>query len=110
MYCQKCGTENTEINQFCGSCGEPLKIPVTQPNVSTKEEQKRIKFKMVEKKAELAGLTNSGAWVLIIVGVLTAIFVVGLILILVGLYIMHTNTKKKEELNREIAKLEAELD
>jgi predicted nucleic acid-binding Zn ribbon protein len=24
MYCQKCGKENPDINQFCGSCGENL--------------------------------------------------------------------------------------
>jgi hypothetical protein len=32
------------------------------------------------------------------------------VLILIGLYIMHTNSKKTEKLTKEIAKLEAELD
>jgi hypothetical protein len=24
MYCSKCGTQNADTNQFCGSCGSPL--------------------------------------------------------------------------------------
>jgi len=75
-----------------------------------KGKRKEIKLKIAVKKAELAGLTNGGAWVLIIVGVITAIIVIGIVLILVGLYILHKNSKKTEKLNKEIAFLEAELD
>lgn len=31
MYCQKCGTQNSEDASFCSSCGAPLAAPVSQP-------------------------------------------------------------------------------
>jgi len=75
-----------------------------------KGKRKEIKLKIAAKKAELAGLTNGGAWVLIIVGLITAIIGIGIVLILIGLYIMHTNSRKTEKLTKDIAELEAELD
>ena len=114
MFCQKCGVENKDDATFCNSCGAnllPAAVPSSQiPVTPVKEKQKEIKLKIAAKKAELAGLTNGGAWVLIIVGLITAIIGIGIVLILIGLYIMHTNSKKTEKLTKEIAKLEAELD
>ena len=35
MFCQKCGKENPDTNQFCGDCGEPLK-KIIQDNTQKK--------------------------------------------------------------------------
>jgi hypothetical protein len=114
MFCQKCGTENKDGATFCNSCGVNLLseiVPSSQiPVIQSKEDKKEIKLKIAAKKTELAGLTNGGAWVLIIVGLITTIIGIGIVLIIIGLYIMHTNSKKNEKLTKEIAELEAELD
>jgi len=76
----------------------------------SKEVKKEIKLKIAEKKAELAGLSNGGAWVFLIVGLITAIIVIGIPLIIIALVIMHNNNSKEVALTKEIAELEAELD
>lgn len=114
MFCQKCGTENKEGAAFCNSCGAdlfPVALTPTQtPVTPAKEIKKEIKLKIAEKKAELAGLSNGGAWLFLIIGLVTAIFLIGIPLIIIALVVMHNNSHKTAALTKEIAELEAELD
>lgn len=67
------------------------------------------KITIARKKAELAEISNGGAWVFIIVGILTSFFLFGIPLILIGLYVMHKNHYKTAELTKDISILEAGL-
>jgi uncharacterized membrane protein YvbJ len=107
MFCQKCGIENSDNAMFCNACGGQL-VPNSRPSTQTLQ-IKEIKAKIAEKKAELAGISNGGAWVFLIIGLLTAIFLIGIVLIIIALVIMHNNQKNIEKLTKEIAELENQL-
>jgi uncharacterized membrane protein YvbJ len=108
MFCQKCGKENLDTNEFCGTCGEPLKMPATQPNkkeqtMSQNKEIAEIDQKIAEQK-KIIDETEGNGWVIILgtIGVLTLIIVIGIIILIIAIawgWDRHSrNTRAREEL------------
>ncbi len=64
MFCRKCGTKNDEKMNFCGSCGEPLKVGDTSS----------LKQPDVKPKQKTSAILKIGLGVLIIVIILLIIF------------------------------------
>jgi uncharacterized membrane protein YvbJ len=135
MFCQKCGTENKDDAVFCNSCGAeiPTNAPKTdyideQINKLQKSEsldeslyktfhgvsalppdatpsQKKAYALILQKQKEITRISNVGAWLLIIIGLFLAIFIVGLFLIAIGAYYLYSNNKEVSRLNSEIQEL-----
>jgi uncharacterized membrane protein YvbJ len=79
MFCPKCGTENKDGAAFCNSCGANLignSIP-TSADIRLKENEIRLLQEKFDNEA-----SHVGPIVLAIVGMITAIFLVGIVLII----------------------------
>lgn len=63
MICYKCGTKITENEKFCSNCGK--KIEDSSVNTDTKQESKKIKFKVsdVVNKENVLKSTNRVAYI-----------------------------------------------
>ena len=72
MFCQKCGKENPDTNQFCGTCGESL-VKISQPiqkKASNEERIDQVKNKIAESKKDLEASSDAWPAILFILGVL----------------------------------------
>jgi hypothetical protein len=94
MFCPKCGKENPDTNQYCGKCGESLKIytqrssvkptPSQIENQHEKINEPHIRAKNDNKIVEYIEYIGWGPFILIIVGLLTSWIPFGIILLIIG--------------------------
>ena len=101
MFCQKCGTENSDTRHFCGNCNAPLRLV---QNVSEKEKRiHELNLQITEQK-KIIDETEGNGWVIILgtFGVLTLFIGIGIIILIIAIawgWDRHSkNTRAREEL------------
>jgi hypothetical protein len=95
VFCPKCGKENPDTNQYCGKCGESLKIYTQRlsekqtPSQNEKQpkkinEQQHNRSKNDNKIVEYIEYIGWGPFIIIIFGLLTSWIPLGIILLIIG--------------------------
>ena len=81
MFCENCGKEYSDDVIFCNSCGANLKRKLTPiaADIQLKENEIRLLQEKFNNEA-----SHVGPIILAIIGLITAIFLVGIILIIVA--------------------------
>jgi hypothetical protein len=134
-FCGNCGTPNTSNNKFCQKCGKALinntgiaplspapSIPPSLQPLTTRisqrtnviiEEAKQtviLRQKIAEKQVELDNANSiAGPLILAIIGLLTAVWLIGILLIIAALIWYEIRYSARPKLRTEIATLEAQL-
>jgi uncharacterized membrane protein YvbJ len=106
MFCQKCGAENDNNAAFCNSCGTSLTKISTPSNadIQLKENEIRLLQEKFDNEA-----SHAGPIVLAIVGVITAIFIVGVILIIAAWWWDNSKSAAATETEIKLNAAKAEL-
>lgn len=115
--CPSCGKthEAAERCPYCNADVPVLKAPELAPE---SKEVRVLKAKIKTKKDQIADMSQTGPYALIIIGILVLVFsifmflgfILGAILVGVGIWWSNTRTNEERRLRNEIAELEAELE
>lgn len=119
-FCNYCGQELLDRAICCMKCNTECNLPYDPKSPEAKEqrilhaktakEQRVILAKIATKEAEIAGLGEATSNALFIIGILTSIFIIGILLIIIALWMGSETKAKKTKLQNEINELKMELD
>ena len=120
MYCQKCGKENPDTNQFCGGCGADLKIvqEITPKNievnpviVSDKEKRMGELHRRIFETKEKIKDTEGQGWpvILAVVGIALIPIIIGYFIIIGAIAWAFMRSNETSHLKSQLIQYENEL-
>ena len=122
MYCQKCGKENPDTNQFCGGCGADLKnidqnttqkkIEINSVAISEKEKRmSELYLRIKETKDQIAKLNdNTVVYVVAAIGAILILFLgIGILIILIDIVWVILREREAKQLDHNLFEYESEI-